>query len=136
MSETTWFITGASSGLGYALAEHVLKQGERVAMGARTLGPMSDLAERYPDTGLALKLDVTDPDQRVAAVQACNDHFGPVHVLVNNAAVDFLGAVEEQEEAAYRSPFPPTLFVPLELRPPVLPPLRTPNPLPTHTLPP
>ncbi|MCW2934552.1 MAG: NADP-dependent 3-hydroxy acid dehydrogenase YdfG [Actinomycetia bacterium] len=48
MSETTWFITGASSGLGYALAEHVLKQGERVAMGARTLGPMSDLAKRYP----------------------------------------------------------------------------------------
>jgi NADP-dependent 3-hydroxy acid dehydrogenase YdfG len=48
MSETTWFITGASSGLGYAPAEHVLKQGERVAMGARTLGPMSDLAKRYP----------------------------------------------------------------------------------------
>ena len=65
MSETAWFITGASSGLGYALAEHVLKQGERVAMGARTLGPMSDLAKRYPDTGLALKLDVTDADQRV-----------------------------------------------------------------------
>ena len=29
MSETTWFITGASSGLGYALAEHVLQKGER-----------------------------------------------------------------------------------------------------------
>src|SRR5258708_10285965 len=87
MSETTWFITAASSGLGYALAEHVLKQGERVAMGARTLGPMSDLAERYPDTALALKLDVTDPDQRLAAVQACNYHSCSVDVLLNNAGV-------------------------------------------------
>src|SRR5258708_19691965 len=74
MSETTWFITGASSGLGYALAEHVLKQGERVAMGARTLGPMSDLAERYPDTALALKLDVTHPVQRLAPWHASNTH--------------------------------------------------------------
>ena len=33
----TWLITGASSGLGYALAEYVLQRGDRVAMGARTL---------------------------------------------------------------------------------------------------
>src|SRR5258708_32823007 len=105
MSETTWFITGASSGLGYALAEHVLKQGERVSMGAITLGPMSDLAERYPDTGLALKLDFTDPDQRAAAVQASNDHFGSVDVLVNTAAVDFQGAGEEQHQAAHPATF-------------------------------
>jgi NAD(P)-dependent dehydrogenase (short-subunit alcohol dehydrogenase family) len=125
MSKTTWFITGASSGLGYALAEHVLKQGERVAMGARTLGPMSDLAKRYPDSGLALKLDVTDPDQRVAAVQACHDHFSSVDVLVNNAAVDFLGAVEEQDEAAYRSTFEVNFFGPVEMMRLVLPGMRS-----------
>jgi len=94
-------------------------------MGARTLGPMSDLAERYPDTGLALKLDVTDPDQRVAAVQACNDHFGSVDVLVNNAAVDFLGAVEEQDEAAYRSTFEVNFFGPVEMMRLVLPGMRS-----------
>ena len=114
MSETTWFITGASSGLGYSLAEHVLQQGERVAMGARTLGPMSDLAQRYPDSGLALKLDVTDPDQRATAVQVTVDHFGSIDVLVNNAAVDFLGAVEEQDEAAYRATFEVNFFAPVE----------------------
>ena len=42
MSETTWFITGASSGLGYALAEHVLQKGARVVMGARTVAPMNE----------------------------------------------------------------------------------------------
>ena len=36
MPETTWFITGASSGLGYALAEHVLKQGERGSNSTRS----------------------------------------------------------------------------------------------------
>ena len=51
MSETTWFITGASSGLGYALAEHVLQKGERVVIGGRTLGPMNELARRYPVVG-------------------------------------------------------------------------------------
>ena len=125
MSETTWFITGASSGLGYALAEHILQQGERVAMGARTLDPMSDLAQRYPDSGLALKLDVTDPHQRATAVQVTVDHFGSIDVLVNNAAVDFLGAVEEQDEAAYRATFEVNFFAPVELMRLVLPGMRS-----------
>ena len=115
MSETTWFITGASSGLGFALAEHVLRKGERVVMGARTVGPMNELASRYPDRGLAVELDVTKPDQRASAVQRCEDRFGPVDVLVNNAAIDFLGAVEEQDEAAYRATFEVNFFAPVEL---------------------
>jgi NAD(P)-dependent dehydrogenase (short-subunit alcohol dehydrogenase family) len=84
-------------------------------MGARTLVPMNDLAKRYPGRGLALELDVTDPDQRASAVQACNDQFGSIDVLVNNAAVDFLGAVEEQDEAAYLATFEVNFFAPVEL---------------------
>ena len=124
MSETTWLITGASSGLGYALAEHVLQNGERVVMGARTVGPMNELASRYPDRGLAVELDVTKPDQRASAVQRCEDHFGSVDVLVNNAAVDFLGAVEEQDEAAYRATLEVNFFAPVELVRLVLPAMR------------
>ena len=125
MSETTWFITGASSGLGYALAEHVLQKGERVAMGARTVGPMNELASRHPDRGLAVELDVTKPDQRASAVQRCEDHFGSLDVLVNNAAIDFLGAVEEQDEAAYRATFEVNFFAPVELMRLVLPGMRS-----------
>jgi NAD(P)-dependent dehydrogenase (short-subunit alcohol dehydrogenase family) len=125
MSETTWFITGASSGLGYALAEHVLQNGERVVMGARTVGPMNELASRYPDRGLAVELDVTKPDQRASAVQRCEDHFGSLDVLVNNAAVDFLGAVEEQDDAAYRATFEVNFFAPVELIRLVLPGMRS-----------
>jgi NAD(P)-dependent dehydrogenase (short-subunit alcohol dehydrogenase family) len=125
MSETTWFITGASSGLGYALAEHVLQKGERVVMGARTVGPMNELASRYPGRALAVELDVTKPDQRVSATRRCEDRFGPIDVLVNNAAVDFLGAVEEQDEAAYRATFEVNFFAPVELIRLVLPGMRS-----------
>ena len=38
-------------------------------MGARTVGPMNELARRYPDRDLAVELDVTKADQRASAVQ-------------------------------------------------------------------
>jgi len=61
--------------IGYALSERVLQKGERVVMGARTVGPKNELASRYPDRGLAVELDVTKPDQRASAVQRCEDRF-------------------------------------------------------------
>jgi len=49
MNKTTWLITGASSGLGHALAEHVLKQGDQVVLAARSLESMRTLAAAFPD---------------------------------------------------------------------------------------
>ena len=85
----TWLITGASSGLGYALAEFVLQRGERVVLAARSMDSMSGLSARYPDTALAVGLDVTQPQQRIAAVEQAQAHFGGIDVLVNNAGIDF-----------------------------------------------
>jgi short chain dehydrogenase len=65
MSNTAWLITGASSGPGYALAEYVLQQGDRVVLAARRLDSMAGLAKRFPETGLALTLDVTKAVERV-----------------------------------------------------------------------
>ncbi len=59
MSKNTWFITGASSGLGLALARHVLKRGDKVVLGARTVGPMNDLAKEFRNQALVVELDVT-----------------------------------------------------------------------------
>src|SRR5260221_11887294 len=64
MPENTWLITGAPSGLGYALARHTLAQAERAAMGARTFGRMTALANRYPDPGLASETGGTAPRNR------------------------------------------------------------------------
>jgi NAD(P)-dependent dehydrogenase (short-subunit alcohol dehydrogenase family) len=106
----TWLITGASSGLGHALAECVLRHGDQVVLTAPTLSGMEALAARYPRSALALELDVTDPLQRIDVVDRALAHFGAIDVLVNNAAIDFLGAIEEQREDDYRAQFEVNFF--------------------------
>ena len=64
----------------------------------------------FPDTALAVGLDVTQPQQRLAAVEQAEAHFGGIDVLVNNAGIDFLGAVEEQREEDYRAQFEVNFF--------------------------
>ncbi|MFJ5264751.1 oxidoreductase [Streptomyces sp. NPDC088387] len=98
-----WLITGCSSGLGRALAEHALRRGDRVAVTARDRAAVTDLADKYGDQALALELDVTDPDSVTAAVKACEDWFGRIDVLVNNAGYGYLAAVEEGEDDAVRA---------------------------------
>lgn len=120
----TWLITGASSGLGYALAKYVLDQGDRVVAGSRTLDNMADLAKRYPGRALALVLDVTNPEHRTAAVQQTEARFGGIDVLVNNAGIDFLGAIEEQDERDYRAQFEVNFFGAVALLRLVLPGMR------------
>jgi NAD(P)-dependent dehydrogenase (short-subunit alcohol dehydrogenase family) len=97
-----WLITGCSSGLGRALAEHALERGDRVAVTARDRAAVTDLAARYGDRALALTLDVTDPASVAAAVQESEKTFGRIDVLVNNAGYGYLAAVEEGEDAAVR----------------------------------
>ncbi|MFF0079184.1 SDR family NAD(P)-dependent oxidoreductase [Streptomyces canus] len=124
MSRKTWLITGASSGLGKALAEHVLAQGDQVVATASSTRATTELAARYPQTALAVKLDVTDPGDRVAAVRAAEERFGSIDILVNNAAIDFVGALEEQEESDYRRLFEVNFFGAVALTRTALPGMR------------
>jgi NAD(P)-dependent dehydrogenase (short-subunit alcohol dehydrogenase family) len=82
VNSKTWLITGASSGLGFALAQYVLEQGDCAVLGARNLRPMSELVAHYPDTGLALTLDVTRHEDRAAAIVQAEGRFGGIDVLV------------------------------------------------------
>jgi NAD(P)-dependent dehydrogenase (short-subunit alcohol dehydrogenase family) len=123
-NEKTWLITGTSSGLGYALAKYVLERGDRVVMGSRTLDNMADLAELYPERALAIILDVTNAEQRTAIVSQAEARFGGIDVLVNNAGIDFLGAIEEQDERDYRAQFEVNFFGAVALLRLVLPGMR------------
>ncbi|HWC80612.1 MAG TPA: oxidoreductase [Pseudonocardiaceae bacterium] len=98
-----WLITGCSSGLGRALAEHALDRGDRAAVTARDRATVTGLADGHGDRALALELDVTDPASVAAAVQACEEAFGRVDVLVNNAGYGYLAAIEEGEDTAVRA---------------------------------
>src|SRR5271168_1169016 len=99
MDKETWLITGASSGLGYELASVALRRGDRVVLAATALAPMQTLAANFRDSALALAFDVTDAEQRASIVREAEARFGSIDFLVNNAGIDILGAVEEQDEA-------------------------------------
>ncbi|MFE3254707.1 SDR family NAD(P)-dependent oxidoreductase [Nocardia sp. NPDC059091] len=124
MSRKTWLITGASSGLGKALAEYVLARGDHAVLAASSTASTTELASRYPETALALQLDVTDAEHRVNGVRAALARFGAIDILVNNAAIDFIGGLEEQDESDYRRLFEVNFFGAVALTREVLPSMR------------
>lgn len=98
-----WFITGASSGFGRAIAQEALRRGDAVVATARRPAALADLAATAPDRVLVAELDVTRADQTSAAVAAAIQRFGRIDALVNNAGFSIIGAVEETSEAELRA---------------------------------
>src|SRR4051812_36450687 len=118
-----WFITGAGRGMGADFAKAVLAAGQAlVATGRNTdrltelLGPSDDL--------LAVKLDVTRPEDAQAAVKAAVERFGRIDVLVNNAATFEAGFFEEMTAAQFERQLATNLFGQLNVTRAVLPVMR------------
>lgn len=105
-----WFITGCSTGFGRELAKEALSNGYKVVVTARKPEQVADIVAAYPETALALALDVTVPQQIKDAVSATIDRFGRIDVLVNNAGIGYFGAIEESEEAEVRRMFEINFF--------------------------
>lgn len=105
-----WFITGCSTGFGRELAKEALSNGYKVVVTARKPEQVADIVAAYPQTALALALDVTVPQQIKDAVRATIDRFGRIDVLVNNAGIGYFGAIEESEEAEVRRMFEINFF--------------------------
>ncbi|MEU8155753.1 SDR family oxidoreductase [Micromonospora sp. NPDC048986] len=119
----TWFITGASRGLGRAFADAALDRGDRVVAAARTIN-QADFDEKYADRLLALTLDVTDRAAVIAAVNTAVEHFGRLDIVINNAGTLSMGMIEEFTEAEARAQFEVNLFGALWVSQAVLPHLR------------
>ncbi|MGW3888343.1 SDR family NAD(P)-dependent oxidoreductase [Micromonospora chokoriensis] len=119
----TWFITGASRGLGRAFANAAFDRGDRVVAASRSIA-QSDFDERHADRLLALPLDVTDRAAVVAAVDTAVAHFGRLDIVVNNAGTMSMGMVEEFTEAEARAQFEVNFFGALWVGQAVLPHLR------------
>ena len=121
---TTWLITGCSTGLGRAFAEAALDRGANVVVTARDVAKVQDLADAHPETALALALDVTDDAQVAAAVQAAEERFGAVDVLVNNAGYGYRAALEEGVDEDVRRLFETHVFGTIRTAKAVLPGMR------------
>ena len=120
----TWLITGCSTGLGRHLAEAVLARGYNAIVTARDSVKVQDLVDEYPDTALALALDVTDGTQVTNVVRQAEERFGSVDVLVNNAGYGYRAAVEEGEEPEVAKLFATNFFGPVAMIKAVLPGMR------------
>ena len=103
-----WFITGCSTGFGLEVAKQAIERGYRTVVTARD--PSKLEAYGATDNVLVLRLDVTQPDQVAAAIQATEARFGRIDVLVNNAGIGYFAAVEESEEAEVRKMFEVNVF--------------------------
>ncbi len=83
-------ITGASRGVGAALAEAFAARGARLTLVARTVPALEDVAARTG--GTAMPADLADPAQVDGLIGRIEASLGPVDVLVNNAGIDLTGA--------------------------------------------
>jgi len=120
----TWFITGASSGIGRALTEAAAARGDNVVAVSRDVGPLDTVVEQYGAQVVAVPVDVrrrADIDQAVArAVET----FGRIDVVANNAGYGLFGAVEESTDEQARAIFDTNVFGVLNVLRATLPVLR------------
>jgi NADP-dependent 3-hydroxy acid dehydrogenase YdfG len=106
--QPVWFITGCSTGFGLELARQAIERGYRTVMTARDPSRLAGFGAT--ENALVLKLDVTQPGQVAAAIDATQARFGAVDVLVNNAGIGYFAAIEEGEEAEVRKMFEVNVF--------------------------
>ncbi|HEV3389381.1 MAG TPA: SDR family NAD(P)-dependent oxidoreductase [Solirubrobacteraceae bacterium] len=93
---TVALVTGASSGIGEATALALAQQGASVALAARRIDRLEDLAGRIGNGGgraLALEADLTDQAQARGAVERTASELGRLDILINNAGMMLLGPV-------------------------------------------
>jgi NAD(P)-dependent dehydrogenase (short-subunit alcohol dehydrogenase family) len=119
-----WLITGVSSGLGRALAEHVLAQGDTVIGTLRRPDQAAEFDRRAPGRSIALLLDLTDDAAISGRVPAAVERAGGLDVLVNNAGCTLIGAVEETSVAEARQIMATNFYGPMRLTQAVLPHFR------------
>lgn len=124
MKNKIWLITGISSGLGKALTEAVIEKGDFVIGTFRNESQVAEFNKKNIKNAKAILLDITDESNIDNSIEKIISKFGKIDVLVNNAGMGFVGAVEETSMQEVRSVFEPNFFGTLKLTQAVLPFMR------------
>jgi NAD(P)-dependent dehydrogenase (short-subunit alcohol dehydrogenase family) len=127
-------VTGASRGIGAAIAERFAEEGALVAVSARTLEPddryegsLVETVERITKAGgdaVPVRCDLSRPEDRQRLVRDTVDLLGPVDILVNNAAVTFFLPFSDFTEKRFRLMFEVQVRAPYDLAQLVVPSMR------------
>ncbi|MCF6404095.1 SDR family NAD(P)-dependent oxidoreductase [Chitinophaga filiformis] len=120
----TIFITGASKGFGKLWAEALLQRGDNVAATSRDINGLKDLADRYGDRFLPIRLDITDRNDAIRAINQTKERFGKLDVVINNAGYGVFGAIEEVKEQDVKDVFEANVYGTLWVTQAALPVLR------------
>jgi len=93
------FVTGGSKGIGYGIAETLLKEGMHVAITSRSMDNAQSAAEQLSKVGsgnvLPIEADVRNMESQQAAVNKALEEFGQIDLLVANAGLGHFGSIED-----------------------------------------
>ena len=92
------FLTGAASGIGYEMGKAFAKEGAKVVITDRLEERAKEAAEQLQNEGfqaIGLKCDVTSEEEITAAISQTVDHFGSLHILINNAGMQHVSPIED-----------------------------------------
>ena len=128
-------VTGASRGIGEAIAIRYAMEGARVVVSARTVedgdhvlpGSINSVVRRIRDAGgdaSAVRADLAVAEHRVNLIKETEDTYGPVDILVNNAAVTYFVPVKDFREKHYNLMMEVQVYGPFHLAQLVLPKMR------------
>lgn len=127
-------VTGASRGIGAAIARRLGSEGAHVACAARTLDPDPRYEGTLRDTVGAIEAaggtaapfqsDLSDGDSRAALVDEVGSSLGPIDILVNNAAVTFFLPIDEFPEKRFRLMMDVQVWATIDLAQRVIPGMR------------
>ncbi|MGF1471974.1 MAG: SDR family oxidoreductase [Rubrobacteraceae bacterium] len=101
----TAIVTGASDGIGEAVARRLAERGCNVALAARRKERLEELAAELGNHTLPIPTDVTDPADCAALVARTTEHFGSLDILINNAGLSLYGSVVDGDPEDWRALF-------------------------------
>ncbi|MBA9073995.1 NAD(P)-dependent dehydrogenase (short-subunit alcohol dehydrogenase family) [Flavobacterium gossypii] len=122
-NQKVWYITGASKGLGLALAKQLLSEGKKVAATSRSLEDLKK-AVGENENFLPLAVNILSEESVEESIKNTVERFGSIDVVVNNAGYGLAGALEELTDAETRQNFDVNVFGSLNVIRKVLPYLR------------
>ena len=118
------WITGASSGIGAALAQGFAKRGAKLILSARNEAKLQEIAKSCAQNGgeaVCLPLDVTDEASLANKAKHASLHFGQVDLLINNAGISQRSSCLNTDMATYRTLFDVDVFGQIALTKEVVP---------------
>ena len=102
LAGTSAAVTGAGAGIGRAIARRLAAAGAHVAVGDIDGEAAGRVAAEIGETAFGMALDIAEPEQFAAFLEAAEERHGPLAVMVNNAGVDWVGPFHEEPDDVTR----------------------------------